>query len=141
MKRLIVTADDFGAAREVNEAVERAHCSGVLRAASLMVGAPAAADAVVRAQRLPSLAVGLHVVLVNGRPVLPPEEVPDLVDTRGQFMSDLTGAGIVFFRPGIRKQLAAEIRAAVRGLRRYRSPRSITPTRNRTCTYTRPSSG
>lgn len=112
MKRLIITADDFGAAKEVNDAIERAHCDGVLRAASLMVGAPKAGDAVVRAQRLPSLAVGLHVVLVNGRPVLPPERVPDLVDARGEFMRDLTGAGVrFFFRPGIRRQLATEIRA------------------------------
>jgi chitin disaccharide deacetylase len=112
VKRLILTADDFGIAPEVNEAVDIAHRTGVLRAASLMVGAPAAADAVARARALPSLAVGLHVVLVNGRPVLPPERVPDLVDARGEFMTDLVRAGVrFFFRPGVRAQLAAEIRA------------------------------
>ena len=66
VKRLIVTADDFGAAREVNEAVEAAHRGGILTAASLMVAAPAADDAVARARRMPSLRVGLHVVLVEG---------------------------------------------------------------------------
>ena len=45
LKALIVTADDFGLAPEVNEAVEAAHSNGILTAASLMVGAPAAADA------------------------------------------------------------------------------------------------
>ena len=40
MKQLIVTADDFGAAREVNDAVEQAHRGGILTAASLMVSAP-----------------------------------------------------------------------------------------------------
>ena len=112
MKRLIVNADDFGIAPEVNEAVERGHREGVLRAASLMVGAPAAGDAIERARRLPALAVGLHVVLVNGRPVLPPERIPDLVDERGEFFDDLVRAGFRFFLvPGIRAQLAAEIRA------------------------------
>ena len=67
MKRLIVTADDFGAAPEVNEAVERAHREGILGSASLMVGASAAPDAIERARRMPNLAVGLHVVLVHGR--------------------------------------------------------------------------
>lgn len=77
-----------------------------------MVAAPAAQDAVARARQLPRLAVGLHVVLVNGRPVLPPEDVPDLVDERGEFLTDLVRAGIRFFvRPGVRRQLAAEIRA------------------------------
>ena len=46
MKRLVVTADDFGAAREVNEAIEIAHTRGILTATSLMVAAPAAAEAV-----------------------------------------------------------------------------------------------
>ena len=112
MKRLILNADDFGAAPEVNEAVELAHRTGVLRAASLMVGAPAAQDAIDRARRLPGLAIGLHVVLVNGRPVLPADRVPDLVDERGEFLVDLVRAGFRFFlRRGVRAQLAAEIRA------------------------------
>ncbi|MEO6836321.1 MAG: hopanoid biosynthesis-associated protein HpnK [Candidatus Tumulicola sp.] len=111
MKRLIVSADDFGISPEVNEAIERAHRTGILRAASLMVGAPATADAVERARRLPDLAVGLHVVLVRGRPTLPPDRVPDLVDARGEFPTDLVSAGFrYFFRPGVRRQLEAEIR-------------------------------
>jgi hopanoid biosynthesis associated protein HpnK len=112
VKRLILNADDFGLAPEVNRAVEVAHREGVLRAASLMVGAPAAGDAIERAHRLPKLAVGLHVVLVYGRPVLPPEQVPDLVDRKGDFLNDLVRAAFRFFlRPGVRVQLAAEIRA------------------------------
>ena len=54
MKTLIVTADDFGAAPEVNDAVEQAHLGGILTAASLMVAGDAAADAVERARRLSS---------------------------------------------------------------------------------------
>ncbi len=111
-RRVIVTADDFGLAVPVNEAVERAHREGVLTTASLMVGEPHAADAVARARALPSLRVGLHVVLVAGRPVLPPERVPDLVEADGTFGTDLARAGVRwFFRPGIRRQLEAEIRA------------------------------
>jgi hopanoid biosynthesis associated protein HpnK len=112
LKHVILNADDFGGALEVNEAVERAHRDGVLRAASLMVGAPAAQDAVERAKRMPHLAVGLHLVLVHGTPVLPPERVPLLVDENGAFPTDLVRAGVrFFFRPGVRAQLAAEIRA------------------------------
>ena len=70
LKYLIVTADDFGLADEVNQAVERAHVEGVLTAASLMVGGPAAARAVELARRLPRLAVGLHLALVDAEPVL-----------------------------------------------------------------------
>ena len=112
MKRLIVTADDFGASSEVNEGVERAHRDGILSAASLMVSGEAAADAVARARALPSLRVGLHLVLVEGRPVLPPQVVPDLVDGRGFFRTDMARAGAaMFFLPHVRRQLAAEIEA------------------------------
>ena len=112
MKRLIVTADDFGAACEVNDAVEAAHRSGILMAASLMVSGPAAADAVARARRMPSLRVGLHLVLVEGRPVLPAAEVSELVDRNGEFRSDMAGVGMrLACSRQARRQLADEITA------------------------------
>ncbi|HLZ79347.1 MAG TPA: hopanoid biosynthesis-associated protein HpnK [Sphingomonas sp.] len=112
MKRLIVTSDDFGVATAVNEAVEQAHTRGILTAASLMVAGDAAADAVARAKRLPTLGVGLHLVLVEGRPMLPAAQVPDLVDATGHFRTNMVLAGVnFFFRPSVRRQLAAEIKA------------------------------
>ena len=112
MKQLIITADDYGAAPEVNQAVERAHKDGVLTAASLMVSGAAAADAVARARKLPKLRVGLHLVLVDGKPVLPARLVPDLVDRNGNFRNDMARAGAaIFFRSKVKAQLAAEIEA------------------------------
>jgi hopanoid biosynthesis associated protein HpnK len=112
VKRLIVTSDDFGAAVAVNEAVEQAHRNGILTAASLMVSGEAAADAVARAKVMPKLGVGLHVVLVEGRPTLPPEQVSALVDTTGHFRTDMVRAGIaIFASPTARRQLLAEVEA------------------------------
>lgn len=112
MKQLIVTADDFGAAIEVNEAVERAHRDGILSAASLMVAGSAAQDAVARARTMPGLRVGLHLVLVEGKPVLPASAVPDLVDASGHFRTDMARAGAaMFFLTKVRAQLRAEIQA------------------------------
>ncbi len=112
MKRLIVSADDFGLTESVNEAVAIAHRDGLLASASLMVAADAAADAVARAKSLPGLKVGLHLVLVEGKPALPPEQIPLLVDEHGNFPRDQALLGFrYFFLPGIRAQLAAEIRA------------------------------
>jgi chitin disaccharide deacetylase len=112
MKKVIVTGDDFGLAVPVNEAIEEAHERGILTTASLMVGGEAAADAVRRAQQLPSLRVGLHLVLVEGQSILPPARIPDLVDSQGQFQAHLFRAGVnYFFRPGVRRQIESEIRA------------------------------
>src|SRR5579884_1338568 len=111
-RRLIVSADDFGADAAVNEAVEIAHRDGILSTASLMVGAPATTDAVARAKRLPGLRVGLHLVLVDGSSVLPAGDLVGLVRPDGRFDDDQLRAGFrYFFKPGVRHALAAEIEA------------------------------
>ena len=77
-----------------------------------MVAAPAAADAIRRARELPDLRVGLHLVVIEGPSVLPHGEIPDLVDANGQFPANQFRLGVnYFFRPHVRAQLAAEIRA------------------------------
>ncbi|MDB5715402.1 MAG: ChbG/HpnK family deacetylase [Sphingomonadales bacterium] len=112
MKTLIVTADDFGVDVAVNEAVERGHREGILTAASLMVGGKAAGDAVERARRMPTLGVGLHLVLVEGRPTLPSEQVSRLIDATGNFRTDMVRSAVAMtFVPEARRQLAAEIEA------------------------------
>jgi chitin disaccharide deacetylase len=109
---LIVTADDFGVASQVNEAIETAHRHGILTAASLMVGGAAAADAVRRARLLPSLKVGLHLVLVDGRPVAPRAAVPDLIDAAGSFRQDLVASSVaIVVNSKVRRQIAVEIAA------------------------------
>ncbi len=111
-KFLIGTADDFGIHTAVNEAVSEANTAGILTAASLMVGAPAAADAIRRAPELPRLRVGLHLVLADGFSVLPRTEIPDLVDEQGRFGDGMWLDGVRYFAlPSLRRQLEAEIRA------------------------------
>lgn len=113
LRRLcIITADDFGLHPAVNAAVEAAHRDGVLTATSLMVGAPALQDAVDRARALPTLRVGLHLTLADGRSVLPRRQIPDLVDSEQRFHDNMVRAGWRFFaRAQVRAQLAAEIQA------------------------------
>ncbi len=112
MKRLIVTADDFGRCLPINEAVEDAHRHGILTAASLMTGGDAVADAITRARVLPRLAVGLHATLVEGNPVLAPHEIPDLLQSDGRFSTDLVRMGVrIYFDRSVRRQIRAELRA------------------------------
>jgi chitin disaccharide deacetylase len=111
-RRLIVCADDFGRDVAINEAVEIAHRAGILSTVSLVVGAPAAADAVARAHRFPGFRVGLHLLLADGAPLLPAAEVAPLLGRDGRFENNQVRAGLRwFFRPGMRRYLAAEIEA------------------------------
>ena len=111
-KQLVVNADDFGVDIAVNAAIEQAYLDGILTSASLMISAPAAADAIERARRMPGLGVGLHVVLTDGRPTVSPRHIPALLDAKGRFRDNLVGTGFKwFFDPFIRTQLTSEINA------------------------------
>lgn len=112
MPELIVNADDFGRLPAINAAVIRAHREGVLTSASLMVTGDAVSEAVALAHEFPTLAVGLHVVVVGGRAVLLPDEIPHLVDGRGYFDANPVRAGLrYFFSPVARQELTREVGA------------------------------
>ena len=111
-KFLIITADDFGLHDAVNQAVEQAHRDGVLTAASLMVAGPAAADAVRRARLLPTLRVGLHLVLVDGVSLLAHGSIPALTAPDGVMDARMFWKSVrLFARPRVRRQFEAEMRA------------------------------
>ncbi|HUB31046.1 MAG TPA: ChbG/HpnK family deacetylase [Terracidiphilus sp.] len=91
MGRLIVNADDFGLTAGVNRAIVELYREGVLTSTTLMANAAATVDALALARSNPGLGIGCHVVLADGEPVLPPNEVPTLIDRRtGCFPPKLT---------------------------------------------------
>lgn len=114
MRKLIINADDFGLSSGVNRAVEQAWQQGILTQASLMPGGAAFNEAVEIARRNPGLQIGLHLTLVQGRPVLPPEKIPGLVTANGCFPDNPVAVGMkLFFDPTIRMQLRNEIEAQI----------------------------
>ena len=115
MKQLIITADDFGLSSGVNRAIEQGWKNGLLTVASIMPGAPAFAEAVKISRRNPGLQVGLHLTLVQGRSVLPPAQIPALVDADGNFSAHPVRAGIRYFLDrGLYCQLKREIEAQIK---------------------------
>ena len=114
MKNLIITSDDFGLSRGVNAAVEKGWRDGILTGASIMPGGAAFDDAVKIAGRNPSLQVGLHLTLLQGKSVLPHAQIPDLVDEAGCFSDNPVATGMrYFFDKGLYKQLKREIEAQI----------------------------
>lgn len=110
-----MTADDFGLSSGVNRAVEIAWRDGLLTGASLMPGGAAFDEAVAIARRNPTLQVGLHVTLVQGRAVLPPEQLPGLVDEAGNFSAQPVLSGMrYFFDRSLYCQLKRELEAQFR---------------------------
>jgi len=115
MRQLIITSDDFGLSSGVNRAVEQGWRDGLLTCASIMPGAAAFAEAVKIVRRNPGLQIGLHLTLVQGNSVLPPAELPGLVDANGCFTDNPVTGGIrYFFDRGLYCQLKREIEAQIR---------------------------
>jgi hopanoid biosynthesis associated protein HpnK len=91
VSRLIINADDFGLTSGVNRAIIELHQGAVLTSTTLMARAGATAEAIRLALAQPTLGVGCHLVLLDGQPVLPPDQVPSLVDKRtGLFFPTLS---------------------------------------------------
>jgi chitin disaccharide deacetylase len=79
VRRLLINADDLGLTPGVNRAIAELHDAGCLLSATLIANGAAFADAVALAATRPALAVGCHIVLTDGTPVLSPSEIPSLV--------------------------------------------------------------
>ena len=78
MRRLIVNADDFGYTSGVNRAIVEAHSRGVVTSSTLMANGQAFDEAVQFAKTVPKLSVGCHLVLTDGDPVLPSNQLASL---------------------------------------------------------------
>jgi predicted glycoside hydrolase/deacetylase ChbG (UPF0249 family) len=88
MPGLIVNADDFGYTGGINRAVIELHAAGVLSSTTLMANGTALEDALAQsAQPSLSFGIGCHIVLVDGAPVSPRDEIRSLLDPSS------TGAG------------------------------------------------
>ena len=81
MRRLIVNADDFGFTAGVNRAIVETYKHGIVTSTTLMANGRAFENAVVLAKTVPGLAVGCHVVLIDGEPVLDAEQLPSITCT------------------------------------------------------------
>ncbi|HTV07301.1 MAG TPA: ChbG/HpnK family deacetylase [Acidobacteriaceae bacterium] len=101
MTRLIINADDFGLTSGVNQSILDLYNAGALSSATLMTAADHTSAAAAGTTRHLDLSVGCHVVLVDGKPVLPSRDLSELTlpsgifrPTLGAFVVDLTRGGI-----------------------------------------------
>ena len=114
LRYIIINADDFGRHAEINRAVEEGLVHGCLRSATVMPGGAAFAGAIDIARRHEELGLGVHFTLVDGHPILPPEEIPSLVGAEGDFLPDHTALLKRYLKGSInleevRRELAAQL--------------------------------
>jgi len=91
VRRLIVNADDFGFTFGVNQAIVEAHTRGVVTSSTLMANGLAFAQAAQLVPTTPNLSIGCHVVLIDGIPLTPPDDIRTLTNGDAHFRDGLKG--------------------------------------------------
>ena len=113
--KLIVNADDFGISEAVNRGIVEAHDRGIVTSTSVMATAPKFEHALELARLRPSLAVGVHLVLTEQRPLSGAAATASLVRSDGTFEPHLKQLlakrlrGLVSMQE-VRRELDAQIR-------------------------------
>ena len=87
---LIVNADDFGISEAVNRGIVDAHDRGIVTSTSIMATGAKFEHAVELALQRPGLAVGVHLVLTEHRPLTGASAAASLVRADGAFEPHLT---------------------------------------------------
>jgi predicted glycoside hydrolase/deacetylase ChbG (UPF0249 family) len=113
--RLIINADDFGFSEGVTRGIIEAHAAGSVTSTSMMANGIDWENAVRFARATRTLDVGVHLNLVQGRPLL---RVPSLTDAR---TGELYSLGALARRAIAGRidadELAAEVRAQIERVR------------------------
>ncbi len=101
---IVVHADDLGLHPAVDDGILETHVRGVVTSASIMASGESFDHAVALCRANPTLDLGVHLTLVEERPLSRPEDVPSLVDGEGRMPPN--------FRAFVARWLSGRIRAA-----------------------------
>lgn len=82
MKKLIVNADDFGLDAHTVEWTIKGFEIGALTSATIMAGMPATEAAISWAKSHPEFSFGVHLYLVDEKPVSDPAAIPSMVNPK-----------------------------------------------------------
>jgi hypothetical protein len=87
LKKLIISADDYGYSSNISRGIRDAYTKGVLTATSAIMNiATPVEDVYAALEETPGLAIGVHLNIYNGKPVSDPSKVKTLVDDQGHFL-------------------------------------------------------
>ncbi len=121
MKRIIINSDDYGRTPDISRGIRTAHLHGVVTSTTCMMNIPTTAhDVAVAMQETPKLGLGVHLVLTMGKPILPHEAVPSIVDTNGNhfkydpFIANIPKLNMNEVKAEWRAQIEAFIKASGR---------------------------
>jgi len=101
MKYLIVSADDFGLAKNINEGIVKAYKEGIVSCVNLMPTGEAFHDALERARLIGLNEVGAHLALTQTTPLTEARKIPTLLASNNGFYKNYK----IFFLKLIHKNI------------------------------------
>lgn len=110
---LIINADDFGLTESVSRGIIKAHREGILTSTTFMVNFPWAEQVAPLLREAPDLGVGVHLNLTTGAPLLPPDQVPSLVNVDGRFSKALLHLLFRVDMAQARREWSAQVERAI----------------------------
>jgi len=118
-RSLVVNADDLGLHEDINCGIYMAHTQGIVTSASVVACGEAFGHAAAIMQECAELDVGVHLTLIEERPLCPPHEIPSLVGSNGRFLPSyrqFTARALMGYLTSseIRRELAAQIERVIR---------------------------
>lgn len=113
--KLLINADDLGLTRSGSETILNCIDEGLLNGVSIVPNGAAFDYAVTRLADRRAVSLGIHLNLVEGRPVSPPERLPRLVDSRGCFRYGFIGLwkALSLSSGKVREDLLGELRGEI----------------------------
>lgn len=118
MKKLIVNADGFGFTQGINKGIFETVKNGIVTSTSCNVNFPYIQEVQELKKLNPQISIGLHLNVNVGRPVLPINEVPSLVNKKGEFWGNEFGNR--FFKGKINlKDIEKELDAQIKKLQEF----------------------
>lgn len=115
---LIITADDFGASKNINEGIEIAADQNVITTISVLSNFSESLPELKQlSENHPDIGIGVHLNIITGKPILGADQVPSLVNSNGNFYT------IDELLPNIKRishdDLTKELRAQILALTKY----------------------
>ncbi len=121
-RRLIVNADGFGFGRGATEGVFDALAGGFISSVSVNANFPEASRVQELIRRYPAVSVGVHLNPMVGKPCLPADKVPSMVDPNGDFHGNAF-PGLLRRGRIARTELKAELMEQIRRVREWAGER------------------
>jgi len=111
---LIITADDYGASKNINDGIKIAADNNAITAISALSNFTESLSELKKiSENHPDIGIGVHLNITTGKPILGDEQVPSLVNPNGNFytISELLPKIKSISPDDLRKELRAQILA------------------------------